>query len=119
MQERQAQTGGFTTEYDSIEIINAWLDRSHIDQGMTQELDDMTAVFKIQEEAGEAAEAYLGMIGENPRKGTTHTEDDVLDELADVAVAALRAIQHFTRSKEHTALILRQKLDAIKSRAGL
>ncbi|MFI5837734.1 hypothetical protein ACIA5A_29055 [Micromonospora sp. NPDC051300] len=49
-------------------------------------------VLKVCEEAGEAAAAWIGVRGQNPRKGVTHTHDDVAGELADVALAALVAI---------------------------
>jgi NTP pyrophosphatase (non-canonical NTP hydrolase) len=48
---------------------------------------------KIVEEAGEAAAAWIGATGTNPRKGTTHSLVDVADELADVAFTALVAIE--------------------------
>lgn len=116
MPEHQGQHGGFTTEYDNIEIIENWLTKSNIMNDVPEDLDNMSRCLKLQEEAGEAAAAYIGMIGQNPRKGFTHTEEDYVNELADVAVTALCAIQHITRRKERTALILRQKLDAIRSR---
>lgn len=49
-------------------------------------------MLKVAEEAGEAAEAYIGLYGLNPRKGFTHSRDDVADELADVAITALVAM---------------------------
>nr|WP_245923304.1 MazG-like family protein [Actinoplanes atraurantiacus] len=49
-------------------------------------------ILKVTEEAGEAAQAWIGLLGQNPRKGVTHTRDDVAAELADVAFTALVAI---------------------------
>jgi hypothetical protein len=49
---------------------------------------------KLAEETGEVVAAYIGMTGQNPRKGVTHTEQDVYDELLDVAVTALGAAEH-------------------------
>jgi NTP pyrophosphatase (non-canonical NTP hydrolase) len=49
-------------------------------------------ILKIVEEAGEAAAAWIGTTGQNPRKGITHTTADVAAELADVALTALTAI---------------------------
>lgn len=49
-------------------------------------------IMKITEEAGEAAQAWIGVLGQNPRKGVTHTTGDVVGELADVVFAALVAI---------------------------
>ena len=45
-------------------------------------------MLKVAEEVGEVAEAYIGMTGGNPRKGVHKTRTDVLDELADVILAA-------------------------------
>lgn len=51
-------------------------------------------IIKVQEELGEAAEAYVGWCGLNPRKGTTHTRDDIAMELADVMLTAALAIKY-------------------------
>ena len=50
-------------------------------------------ILKVVEEAGEAASAWIGATGNNPRKGVTHTPADVAAELADVAFTALVAIE--------------------------
>jgi NTP pyrophosphatase (non-canonical NTP hydrolase) len=50
-------------------------------------------VLKVVEEAGEAAAAWIGVTGQNPGKGYTHTYADVAAELADTAFAALVAIE--------------------------
>ncbi|WP_246060341.1 NUDIX domain-containing protein [Herbidospora galbida] len=68
-----------------------WLDRSTPD-GPERPL---LRVLKITEEAGEAAEAVIGLLGHNPRKGRTHTRQDVVDELCDVALSALIALASF------------------------
>lgn len=49
---------------------------------------------KVAEEAGEVVQALLGVAGENPRKGVTHTTADLEAELLDVAVAALAAVSY-------------------------
>ena len=38
------------------------------------------------------AQAWIGVLGQNPRKGVTHTTGDVVGELADVVFTALVAI---------------------------
>jgi NTP pyrophosphatase (non-canonical NTP hydrolase) len=53
-------------------------------------------LLKLVEEAGEVASAYIGMTGQNPRKGVTHTRQDVADELCDVAITALVALATIT-----------------------
>ncbi|TCC45436.1 hypothetical protein E0H73_44910 [Kribbella pittospori] len=66
-----------------------WLDASngHDDHQLT------LRILKVTEEAGEAATAWYGALGNNPRKGMTHTRHDVALELADVALAAFVAIK--------------------------
>nr|MDT0663670.1 MazG-like family protein [Micromonospora sp. DSM 115978] len=49
-------------------------------------------VLKVSEEVGEAAQAYIGMTGRNPRKGVSHTEADLASELCDVVLAAMVAL---------------------------
>jgi NTP pyrophosphatase (non-canonical NTP hydrolase) len=43
-------------------------------------------------EVGEVMDAYMGMVGTNPRKGVTHSQVDLAAELADVAMTALASI---------------------------
>lgn len=54
--------------------------------------DPTIRILKIQEEAGEAAEAWIGYLGANARKGEK-TLDDVQAELADVAITAWIALR--------------------------
>lgn len=57
-------------------------------------------LLKLVEEAGEVASAYAGAVGQNPRKGRTHTYVDVADELCDVALTALVALHSFVPDPE-------------------
>lgn len=43
---------------------------------------------KLVEETGELAEAMLGVLGQNPRKGVHKTHDDVMKEIIDVMLTA-------------------------------
>jgi hypothetical protein len=95
--------------------ITAWLDASNPDTAH----EDCMRVLKLTEEAGEAAAAYIGMVGQNPRKGVTHSLDDLLGELADVALTALCAMQHFTRDDAVTRAVLAAKVQRIVTRSGI
>ncbi|GHD98141.1 MazG-like family protein [Streptomyces alanosinicus] len=53
-------------------------------------------VLKLSEEVGEVAEAVIGTTGQNPRKGVTHTWEDVQAELCDVVITALVALRTLT-----------------------
>ncbi|MER6289144.1 MazG-like family protein [Streptomyces sviceus] len=70
-------------------------------------------LIKVVEEAGEASAAYIGMTGQNPRKGTTHTPADVADELCDVIIAAAVALHAFSAAPPAA---LTAKLDAAARR---
>lgn len=65
-----------------------WLDRQN---GRTDHEISMR-LLKLVEEAGEVAQAYIGSTGQNPRKGVTHTRQDVADELCDVIITAMVAL---------------------------
>ncbi|MET9971626.1 MazG-like family protein [Streptomyces sp. NPDC006356] len=49
-------------------------------------------LLKIQEEAGEVAEAVIGAMGQNPRKGHSHTWEDVESEVCDVITTGMVAL---------------------------
>ncbi|MEV6502377.1 MazG-like family protein [Streptomyces prunicolor] len=53
-------------------------------------------MLKLSEEVGEVAQAVIGATGQNPRKGVTHTWDDVQAELCDVVITALVALRTLT-----------------------
>ncbi|QMU67064.1 MazG-like family protein [Streptacidiphilus sp. P02-A3a] len=71
-------------------------------------------LLKVTEESGEVAQAYIGLTGQNPRKGVTHTPADVAGELCDVIVAAMVALHSFT---DQPARLLTDKLTAIEHRS--
>jgi len=101
--------------FADVADITAWLDESN----PTSPHEDSMRVLKLTEEAGEAAAAYIGMAGQNPRKGVTHTLDDLLKELADVAITALSAMQHFTQNEAVTRAYLAAKVQQIIKRADI
>lgn len=101
--------------FADVRDITAWLDRSNEDSPH----EDSMRVLKLVEEAGEAAAAYIGMVGQNPRKGVTHTQMDLLNELADVALTALCAMQHFTQNAAVTRGVLASKVAGIMARSDI
>ncbi|MEU8911774.1 MazG-like family protein [Streptomyces nigrescens] len=70
-------------------------------------------LLKIQEEAGEVAEAVIGAMGQNPRKGHSHTWDDVEAEVCDVIVTGMVALARMNPDAE--AMFARH-MDRIASR---
>lgn len=96
--------------FSTIAQLAAWLDASN----GTGDHETAMRVMKLSEEVGEVTEAYIGMVGQNPRKGVTHTATDVADELCDVIVTALVALHRFTDDPEQH---LNTKLQKIADRA--
>lgn len=73
-------------------------------------------ILKITEEAGEVAAAWIGVQGQNPRKGVTHTHPDVQDELVDVIVTAAVALASLVGNPQY---VLDTKLAKIAARSGV
>lgn len=73
----------------------------------------MVRLLKLQEEAGEVAQAFIGYTGANARKGVTHTETDVAKELCDVVITAMVAMHDFVPDPE---AFLAEQLVVLKDR---
>ncbi|MEV6369651.1 MazG-like family protein [Micromonospora musae] len=84
-----AGTAGDGRVWATARAFRLWLDAAN----GTGDAELTCRVLKLTEEAGEVAGAWIGLLGQNPRKGVTHTRDDVAAELADVAFTALVAIE--------------------------
>lgn len=72
-------------------------------------------VIKLQEELGEVAQALIGALGANPRKGFTHTTTDVAMELADLVITALLAISLCRKDPNE---VLRLQVEKTQERLG-
>ncbi|MFD3520468.1 MazG-like family protein [Streptomyces sp. NPDC058653] len=81
-----------TAQWSTIRDLVAWLDANN---GRSQE-EITLRILKLTEESGEVAQAWIGVVGQNPRKGVTHTIADVQGELVDVIVTAAVALASLT-----------------------
>jgi hypothetical protein len=95
-----------------VDQIVAWLD-AETEQPEGMEL--LLRLMKVSAEAGEVADAVEGVFGHNPRKGFTHTWEDVDAELCDVILTAMVALRSRTPDaanvfKAHLAGILQRPL---------
>jgi NTP pyrophosphatase (non-canonical NTP hydrolase) len=93
--------------WETVDRLVAWLDRG---SELPDETKTILQILKITEEAGEVAEALIGVTGQNPRKGYSHTWHDVESELCDVIVTAMVALtrvnpQARSRFAEHLAAV--------------
>jgi len=77
----------------AVDDLWTWLDANRAHSGQEGLLLRM---LKLSEEVGEVAEAVIGATGQNPRKGVTHTWEDVQGELCDVVITALVALRTLT-----------------------
>lgn len=73
-------------------------------------------VLKIAEEYGELTEALHGAVGANPRKGVSHSWEDVHKELSDVIVTALVALE--TSAPGEGKKLLDHRLQQLVDRVG-
>ncbi|GAA2789457.1 MazG-like family protein [Kitasatospora sp. CM 4170] len=79
--------------WESVDHVVAWLDdESRLSPGEER----MLRILKLSEEVGEVGAAVIGATGQNPRKGVTHTWEDVQHELCDVVFSALVALRTLT-----------------------
>ena len=98
-----------TDPWPTIAALAAWLDANN-GRG---EHERAMRLMKLTEETGEVMQAYIGMTGQNPRKGVTHTAEEVADELCDVIVTAMVALHQFT---EEPAKVFKAKVQRIAER---
>lgn len=97
--------------WDAIDQLVRWLDTS---SSQPLDTDRLLRLMKLSEEVGEVNQAVAGVLGTNPRKGTTHTWDDVHTELCDVILTAMVALATLTPDARKT---FAQRLDHITERS--
>lgn len=104
---------------DKIAALSRWIDGSPGYTDLDPELHARRRIDKLMEEVGEVGQALGGWVGENPRKGVTHSLDDVLAELLDVAVTALGAWESLTENTGQSLSALDDKMDGLLKRVGI
>lgn len=111
-------TAGFDilTGY-ALARLSQWIDDSN--RGKDPEAITWGRLAKVSEECGEVIAAYVGATGQNPRKGVTHDQGDVVKELLDVAVTALAAAEHLTGNAGESTRLLAVHVERLVERAGL
>jgi len=104
------------TPNEALVALSKWIDASNAHRHGEAIL--WGRVSKIGEEFGETVQALIGATGQNPRKGTTHSFSDVLDELLDVAVTALGAYEHISGHDGIALHKLNAKIVQVAVRSG-
>lgn len=75
--------------WDTVDQLVEWLDDA---SALRPDTKRLLRVMKLSEEVGETTQALFGVLGANPRKGVTHTWQDVENELCDVILTAMVAL---------------------------
>jgi rubrerythrin len=96
------------TIWRHVAALVAWLDAAN----PRTDHEIACRVMKLAEETGEAVAAYLGMTGQNPRKGTCATVDDLASELCDVIIAAMIALATISGGAASAETSLQDQLSA-------
>jgi NTP pyrophosphatase (non-canonical NTP hydrolase) len=79
--------------WDTVGRLHAWLDT---ESDLPPQQETLLRMLKLSEEVGEVAQAIIGATGQNPRKGHTHSWQDVESELCDVIITAMVALRTLT-----------------------
>ncbi|MGW4891417.1 MazG-like family protein [Kitasatospora sp. NPDC004240] len=98
--------------WESVEHVVAWLDE---ESELAPEQERLLRILKLSEEVGEVGQAVIGATGQNPRKGVTHTWEDVQDELCDVVFSALIALRTLTPD---AARVFEERLSYVEQRSA-
>lgn len=102
-----------------LTAISRYIDASDGYVGVPAEAHMWRRVNKITAENGEVHDAISGMLGENPRKGVTHTQIEVIMELLDVALCALGVVEYMTDNQGEALGLLDEKIAFVAERAGI
>ena len=102
---------------ENLAALSRWIDDSNLHRDT--EAVTWGRLAKITEEAGEVIAAFIGATGQNPRKGVTHTTNEVVKELLDVAVTALGAVEHMTGNAGRSMPLLDGHLANLVERARI
>jgi hypothetical protein len=101
----------------ALVALSRWIDNGNA--GRDPEAVTWGRLAKLSEEVGEVIAAYIGVTGQNPRKGVTHVDLSVIDEVLDVAVTALGAYEHLTGHSGDAMARLQHKIVRVAVRAGV
>jgi NTP pyrophosphatase (non-canonical NTP hydrolase) len=97
--------------WDTVDQLVQWIDGSST---LTPETEKLLRLMKLSEEVGEVAQAVIGVTGQNPRKGVTHTWQDVQSELCDVILTAMVAL---TTIAPDARKVFAERLDHVANRS--
>ena len=97
--------------WTTIDRLVQWLDEK---DNATPETARLLRLLKLQEEVGEVAQAAMGATAANPRKGSSHTWEDVQHELCDVILSSMVALATLTPD---AGKVFQQRMEIVAERS--
>ena len=105
---------------EDIERLDTYLDDQVSSIYKQQPLAQTWArISKIGEEYGEVIDAFIGVTGQNPRKGFYSSTVDVDNELVDTALTAILALMHRVKNVEMLERTIDERMTYRMKKAGL
>jgi NTP pyrophosphatase (non-canonical NTP hydrolase) len=99
------------TAWGTVSQLVEWIDNAST---LPPETEKLLRLMKLSEEVGEVTQAVIGVTGQNPRKGVTHTWQDVQSELCDVILTAMVALTTITPDARK---VFAERLDHVANRS--
>lgn len=100
-----------------LAVLSEWVDQYPPNAARDPEARLWGRMSKVAEEVGELIAAVIGATDQNPRKGKTHTMDDVAKELLDIALTVLCGYEHLTGNQGVSITALYQHINRTVRRA--
>ncbi len=99
-----------------LTTLASWLEAANSHRTGDERLDEL--IYAVVEEVGEVAQSVKGVRGSNPRKGVTHTWDDVKMELCDTTASSFLALAKLCGGVEPAHQFLAAHLARVVARAN-
>ncbi|MER8235078.1 MazG-like family protein [Streptomyces sp. NPDC094049] len=105
------RSAGGSAPWETVGALAALFSGFDSGQGIPAEEQWTLQVLKLTEEVGEAAQAVVGVRGTNPRKGRSHTWEQVAEEVADVVITGMVTLARMRPedAPEYFAAVLAEK----------
>jgi hypothetical protein len=104
----------YVDEFDSY--LDKNVSEAYKDQPLAQ---DWARIAKVIEELGETIQCLIGYTGQNPRKGVTSSQREMLDEFADTLITCVLGMQHFTKDEWDVETIIQERWSYRRIKAGM
>lgn len=104
-------TGVDEEAWSTVQRLVEWLDAK---DNATPDKARLLRILKLSEEVGEVAQAAMGADSANPRKGRSHTWEDVQHELCDVMLTSMVALLTLTPD---AAKVFQERIEAVAVRS--